>query len=117
VVAGGNNRTGNDMATKKTTKEELSGESAQTRKRKKSIASLLARLRKVEPPDSEEGLAEWVLTQMLVEMAGKLANTEEIRFNSGEALRLIQTLQDYWEAKKEKNVKGIRVEWVEPEKP
>lgn len=105
------------MATKKTTKEETSVESAQTRKRKKSIASLLARLRKVEAPDSEEGLAEWVLTQMLVEMAGKLANTEEIRFNSGEALRLIQTLQDYWEAKKEKSVKGIRVEWVEPEKP
>lgn len=104
------------MATTKTTSNETGGGPA-AKGRKRSIASLLARLRKVKAPDSEEGLAEWVLLQMLVEMAGKLASSEDIKFSSGEALRVIQALKEYWEGKKQRGYNGIKVEWVEPEKP
>ena len=116
VVAGGNDRNANDMATKKTATKKTS-RPAKKKGEDQSIESLLAKLRAATPPESEKDLGRWVLGKMLADMVSKLLDGGgEIKFASNDMLRVIQAIRELDEEEAKKQISGIRVEWVEPEK-
>ena len=115
VFAGGKDRNANDMATKQTATKKTS-KAASKQGEDQSIESLLVRLRGAPPPASEKDLGRWVLGKMLTDMASRLLEGGEIKFASGDMLRVIQAIRELDEEETKRQISGIRVEWVEPEK-
>lgn len=102
------------MATKKTGTKKASG--IESRKRDaKRIETALAALQ--APPGTEKDLTRWVLDKLLGEMVSKLLKGEDLKFASNDILRVIQTIREFDGEDERKKVSGIRVEWVEPQKP
>jgi hypothetical protein len=115
VFSGGNDRHANDMATKKTATKRTKA-TAKKKIEERSIESLLAKLRAAAPPESDKDLGRWVLGKMLTDMASKLLEGGEMKFASGDMLRVIQAIRELDEEEDKKKISGIRIEWVEPEK-